>query len=200
MVKQQRAARTRESLVRAAAEVFAEEGFVAASIAAISERAGVSPGALNFHFDGKTALARAVEGRAAEAVRGITRAGGGAGRAGDPLGALVDSTYALQRLLVGDVLVRAGFALGADIAHRSRVDLRGQWRLWAEESCGAAARAGLLADGVSARDAARLVVAVTAGLEVLGAADADGADVPQALTRIWAVVLPGIAAEPQETD
>lgn len=80
------------------------------------------------------------------------------------------------------------------------MDLRGQWLLWVEESFAAAARAGLLADGVSARDAARLVAAVTAGLEVLGAADAEGADMPHAFTRIWSVVLPGIAAGPQETD
>lgn len=72
MAKQERAARTRESLVRAAAEVFAEQGFVTASIAAISRRAGVSAGGLHFHFESKTALAQAVEDRAAEALRHIT--------------------------------------------------------------------------------------------------------------------------------
>ncbi|WP_420834079.1 TetR family transcriptional regulator [Streptomyces antarcticus] len=72
MAKQERAARTRESLVRAAAEVFAEQGFVTASIAVISRRAGVSAGGLHFHFESKTALAQAVEGRAAEALRQIT--------------------------------------------------------------------------------------------------------------------------------
>ncbi|MFD8980014.1 ScbR family autoregulator-binding transcription factor [Streptomyces sp. NPDC059564] len=194
MVKQERAARTRESLVRAAAEVFAEEGFAVASVAAISERAGVTPGALHFHFDGKDALARAVEERAVEVVRGITGAGG------DPLRALVGSTYALVALLGDDVVVRAGFVLGADLAHRSRVDLRAQWRRWAEESLGSAARAGLLAEGVPAPDAARLVVAATVGLEDLDPLG-PGGDAPHALTRIWSVILPGIAApRTQETD
>ncbi|MFD3678743.1 TetR family transcriptional regulator [Streptomyces sp. NPDC058613] len=72
MAKQERAARTRESLVRAAAEVFAEQGFVTASIAVISRRAGVSAGGLHFHFESKTALAQAVEDRAAEALWQIT--------------------------------------------------------------------------------------------------------------------------------
>ncbi|MFJ3927874.1 TetR family transcriptional regulator [Streptomyces sp. NPDC090022] len=98
MAKQERAARTRESLVRAAAEVFAEEGFVTASIAAISRRAGVSTGGLHFHFESKTVLAGAVEDRAVEALRRITvgrrvgvggavGAGAGAGATGAGAGA-----------------------------------------------------------------------------------------------------------------
>lgn len=193
MVKQERAARTRESLVRAAAEVFAEEGFAVASVAAISERAGVTPGALNFHFDGKNALARAVEDRAADTVRGITGVGG------DPLRALVGSTYALVALLADDVVVRAGFVLSADLAHRGRVDLRAQWRRWAEESLGSASRAGLLAEGVPVADTARLVVAATVGLEAMDPAGPDGY-APHALTRFWSVILPGIASGDPKTD
>ncbi|MFG2622122.1 ScbR family autoregulator-binding transcription factor [Streptomyces sp. NPDC048507] len=193
MVKQERAQRTRESLVRAAAEVFAEEGFTVASVAAISERAGVTSGALHFHFDGKDALARAVEERAAEVVRGITGAGG------DPLRALVASSYALVASVGDEVLVRAGFVLGGDVAHRSPVDLRTQWWRWAEEALGAAAREGLLAEGVSVPDAARLVVAVTVGLGTLEPVGPEG-EAPHALTRIWSVLLPGIAPAEQETD
>ncbi|MER5809308.1 ScbR family autoregulator-binding transcription factor [Streptomyces sp. NPDC002033] len=193
MVKQERALRTRESLVRAAAEVFAEEGFTVASVAAISERAGVTPGALHFHFDGKDALARAVEERAAEVVRGITGVGG------DPLRALVGSSYALVASVGDEVLVRAGFVLGGDVAHRSPVDVRAQWRRWAEEALGAAARDGLLAEGVSVPDAARLVVAVTVGLGALEPVGPEG-EAPHALTRIWSVLLPGIAPGEQETD
>ncbi|WP_405435191.1 TetR/AcrR family transcriptional regulator [Streptomyces avidinii] len=74
MVKQERAARTREALVRAAAEVFAEEGFATASIAVISRRARLSAGGLHFHFASKNALARAVEERAERALRQITAA------------------------------------------------------------------------------------------------------------------------------
>ncbi|MGW0393799.1 ScbR family autoregulator-binding transcription factor [Streptomyces sp. NPDC003042] len=177
MAKQERAERTRESLVRSAAEVFAEEGYGAASVAAIAARSAVTTGALHFHFDGKSALARIVEDRAADAVRRIILTAGekGGGRAGDPLGVLADSTYTLLALLAEDVVVRAGFALSADRARASGVDLRGQWQRWIGELIDGAQRAGLLAEGVSSQDAARAVVASTVGLEVLGASDPDWA-------------------------
>ncbi|MCX5199797.1 ScbR family autoregulator-binding transcription factor [Streptomyces sp. NBC_00249] len=199
MVKQERAARTREALVRAAAEAFAEEGFVAASIAAISRRAGLTSGALHFHFESKTALALAVEDRAADAMGRITRRVGARGEDGNPLRALVASTYTLMDRLAQDVVVRAGFALSADVTHRGRVDLRGQWSVWVSELLGEAERAGLLAEGVSPQDAARVVVASTVGLEVLGVAEPDWA-APHTLARIWALLLPRIAADGQALD
>ncbi|MEU8779711.1 ScbR family autoregulator-binding transcription factor [Streptomyces sp. NPDC048606] len=196
MVKQERAARTREALVRAAAEVFFEEGYVAASVAAISRRAGLTPGALHFHFENKTALATAVEHRAADALRRLTGACG----VDDPLEALVESTYELMDLLTRDVVVRAGFALSVDASYRSRVALRRQWGRWVGESLVAAHRAGRLADGVSPQDAARVVLASTVGLEVLGVAEPDWA-APDTLARIWALLLPRIAADGhQKTD
>ncbi|MET9324317.1 helix-turn-helix domain-containing protein [Streptomyces sp. NPDC003038] len=244
MVTQERAARTREALVRAAAEVFAGQGFAAASVAVISRRAGVSAGGLHFHFESKTALARAVEDRAALALGRITvaRPGaavagipgvaaaagvcagsgvcgvagaaggsgtcGGAGRAGgcgcgcgqgvgvvggNALQVLVDSTHALIGLLAGDVVVRAGFALCADVSRGSGADLRRQWRLWVEEVIRAAACEGVLAEGVCPQDAARAVVAWTVGLEVLGARERDWTT-PHTLTRLWTLMLPLLAA------
>lgn len=73
MVKQERAARTRRTLIRAAAEVFAREGFAPASLTTISRQAGVSNGALHFHFTSKNALAQAVEEEAGEAMRLLIR-------------------------------------------------------------------------------------------------------------------------------
>ncbi|MFD7349969.1 TetR family transcriptional regulator, partial [Streptomyces sp. NPDC059876] len=76
MVKQDRAARTRQSLIRAGAEVYAREGFAPASLSVISRRAGVGNGALHFHFHfhfaSKRALARAVGDEAARTVRRST--------------------------------------------------------------------------------------------------------------------------------
>ncbi|MFE9932610.1 TetR family transcriptional regulator [Streptomyces sp. NPDC005533] len=200
MAKQERAARTRETLIRAAAEVFAEQGFVTASIAAISRRAGVSAGGLHFHFENKTVLAQAVEDRAAQTLRRATteRWGGVAASSamvdGNALQVLVDSSHALLALLAADVVVRAAFLLCADVSRRSAIDLRRQWRLWVEAVTRAAARQGVLADGLSPQDAAGVVVAATVGLEALGARDRDWL-APHALTRFWAVTLPRLAAD-----
>ncbi|MFI5987234.1 ScbR family autoregulator-binding transcription factor [Streptomyces sp. NPDC051555] len=196
MVKQERAARTRETLVRCAAEVFAEEGFGTASIAMISKRAGVSAGGLHFHFESKTALAQAVEDRAVEALRRITsgRPGRAAELAANALQVLVDSTHELMALLAEDVVVRAGFGLCADVSRGSGVDLRRQWQVWVDEVVRSAARGGALADGVLPQDAANAVVASMVGLEVLGADERDWVS-RETLTRFWILMLPRLAAQ-----
>ncbi len=55
-----RSATTTAALVKAARELFAEQGFAATSRDQIAERAGVTRGALYHHFDSKTAVAAAV--------------------------------------------------------------------------------------------------------------------------------------------
>ena len=51
-----RTAETRRVLLRAAREVFTEQGFAKASVAEVVERAGSSVGSLYHHFGGKTEL------------------------------------------------------------------------------------------------------------------------------------------------
>jgi AcrR family transcriptional regulator len=60
LARQQRAIRTRRIFLEAAAEVFDEHGYDAATIAAILDRAGLTRGALYFHFTSKEELARGV--------------------------------------------------------------------------------------------------------------------------------------------
>jgi AcrR family transcriptional regulator len=52
--------RSRESILRAAIDAFAERGVAGASIAEITARAGVSQGLVNYHFGGKAQLIGAV--------------------------------------------------------------------------------------------------------------------------------------------
>ncbi|MFJ2768462.1 TetR family transcriptional regulator [Streptomyces sp. NPDC087300] len=70
MVKQERAIRTRRALVVAAAAEFDRDGYDGTSLSRISRAAGISMGALTFHFQAKSELAEAVE----EAGRTVTRA------------------------------------------------------------------------------------------------------------------------------
>jgi AcrR family transcriptional regulator len=51
-----RTAETRRALLDAARDVFSEQGFAAASVASVVERAGSSVGSLYHHFGGKTEL------------------------------------------------------------------------------------------------------------------------------------------------
>ncbi|MGW3094868.1 ScbR family autoregulator-binding transcription factor [Streptomyces sp. NPDC001102] len=192
MVKQERAARTRRALVRAAAEVFARDGFVLASLTSISKMAGVSNGALHFHFASKQDLARAVEEEAAAVLRAI----GASARAGGsrPLQRLIDATHGLMERLERDVVVRAGFELGSGPPRRDgAVDLRGQWQGWVEEVLQDAERDGILAPGVSAADASVTVVAATVGFEQLGAEDPAWTSA-RTLVQFWDLLLPRLAA------
>lgn len=57
MAKQDRAIRTRRTILTAAAKVFEEHGYQAATISEILSAAGVTKGALYFHFNSKEELA-----------------------------------------------------------------------------------------------------------------------------------------------
>ncbi|MFB1044114.1 TetR family transcriptional regulator [Streptomyces chrestomyceticus] len=60
MARQDRAERTRRTLLRAAADEMAEKGYAGASMSRISTAADVTIGGLTFHFPSKAALAEAV--------------------------------------------------------------------------------------------------------------------------------------------
>ena len=60
MPRQDRAERTRNLILDAAAEAFEARGFVGASLSDILARAGVTKGALYFHFKSKEELAKAL--------------------------------------------------------------------------------------------------------------------------------------------
>lgn len=166
MVKQERALRTRQALIRAGAELFAREGFVAASLSTISRTAGVSNGALHFHFENKRALAQAIEDQALATLRQVIQEA--QDRDGRALPVLVDATYGLVSRIADDAVVRAGFELGDDPGRGEGALLRREWQYWVEEMVGRAERDGWLAPGISADDAATAVVAATVGFEVLG--------------------------------
>ncbi|NEB78212.1 TetR/AcrR family transcriptional regulator [Streptomyces sp. SID14478] len=192
MVKQERAVRTRRALIDAAAAVFAEEGYVPSSLATISKRAGVSNGALHFHFENKRALAQAVEEAAVDVIHELVRLSGNAGTSA--LQALVDATHGLVGCLSDDIVVRAGFDLSAERALGAETGLMRTWHAWVAETLHRAEAEGHLAPGVSPDDAAAAIVAVTVGFEVLAGDD------PQWLAErrivgFWELLLPGITTQ-----
>ncbi|MGW7385654.1 ScbR family autoregulator-binding transcription factor [Streptomyces sp. NPDC054794] len=189
MVKQERAARTRESLIRSAAEVFDQEGFAVASLTAISSHAGVSNGALHFHFASKAALADAVEDSAVLRLRAIMESA----VRGANLQRLVDASHRLAHELRNDVVLRAGFQLCGDPALEPRADMRGQWQTWVEETLKRADHEGELRETVSVQGAATAVVAATVGFEVLGMRDGEWLS-RQTITRFWELMLPLLAS------
>lgn len=207
MAQQERAVRTRNALIESAAELFCKDGFDVVSLSTISARAGVSNGALHFHFASKAALAVAVWEAAAQRLRRITvegrarsEAAGGAGTtgatgSGGSLQVLVDTTHALLRGLRHDVILRAGFDLSeSPVPVAAGADLRRRWQTWVEGVLAEAAREGALARDVSPQDAAHAVVAATVGFGALGSRNAQWLS-QSMLTRFWALLLPRLATE-----
>lgn len=191
MVKQARAAVTRQALISAAAEVFGADGYAMATLPAISGRAGVSSGALHFHFPNKDALAVAVESAAAESVRVLTEECTSA--VGGRLQSLVDAVCRLMVAVTSDPVVRAGFRLGGDPSRKSEAKLYDWWHGWVQEAIAQAYDEGELADGVSADDAAVVIVAATVGLETLGAVDPYWLSAER-VSQLWSFALPRLGA------
>ncbi|MFD8413800.1 MULTISPECIES: ScbR family autoregulator-binding transcription factor [unclassified Streptomyces] len=187
MVKQERAARTREALIRSAAETFDREGFTVASLTTISSLAGVSNGALHFHFASKVALADAVQEAALARLLDIVHVERPAG--GGRVQLLVDVTHALAAALRRDVVLRAGFRLSDEASRQSRVDLRERWRLWVYGVLEQAGAEGELRPEVAAQGVGSTVVAATVGFEVLAVRDDEWLSA-STVTRFWHLLLP----------
>ncbi|WCD91368.1 A-factor receptor protein (plasmid) [Streptomyces xanthophaeus] len=191
MAKQERAVRTRETLVRCAAEIFDREGFTVASLTMISTLAGVSNGALHFHFASKAALADAVEHAALQRLRALTEEEHPEGSG--YLQHLVSVTHGLARGLRGDMVLRAGFKLSGDRSRPCRTDLRGHWQRWVEEEMARAGDKAELHPGVAPQSAVNAVVGATVGFEVLGTRDAAWLS-DRTITQFWELLLPSLAS------
>ncbi|MBG0856965.1 TetR/AcrR family transcriptional regulator [Streptomyces spinoverrucosus] len=190
MAQQYRAQRTRQELIRAAAEVFESAGFAEASIASISSRAGVSNGALHFHFPNKRALGEAVEQAAAQTLLHIT--GPVPLRHPAPLQLVVETSQALARQFLDDPVLRAGFCLGSDGAWECGLNLWEQWHDWVQLMLTVARDRGSLAADVEIEDTVSAITAVVAGLQVLARRDARWCSTGT-VTAFWRLVLPQLS-------
>jgi len=193
MVKQVRAARTREALIRAAAEVFADDGYALASLPAISRRAGVSTGALHFHFASKDVLAAEVEEAAAERV--VRLAERCRAEADTSLQSLVDTGSGLLDALADDPVVRAGFRLSGDPSRKNDSELLHWWHGRVRDLISDAQGAGELERTVSADAATTVIVASTVGFGELGLADRTWLSADR-VAPFWSFLMPRLAASP----
>lgn len=109
---QDRALKTRQALVTAAAEQFDRRGYEGTSLARVSKSADVTMGALTFHFPSKCDLADVVEEEGRQATRALV-AEAAAGE-GPPLKRLSRLTMGLARLLEREVAVRATVRLSGE--------------------------------------------------------------------------------------
>ncbi|MER5934801.1 ScbR family autoregulator-binding transcription factor [Streptomyces sp. NPDC002054] len=186
-LKQGRAQRTREVLLRAAAEVFDENGFSGASINKILERAGVTAGAVYFHFESKEGLARAVILEQAGDLHFPPGPGG--------LRHLVDMTLYLASEMQHNVLLRAGVKLAVEQGESGLQEFAiHEW--WIEtfrQELIVAQQRGELLPGVDEAEFARILVAAYTGTQIMSRISDEHADLTERITVMWRYLLPGVA-------
>jgi AcrR family transcriptional regulator len=184
--RQDRAIRTRKILVEAAATVFDQRGYDAATIGEIISTAGVTKGALYFHFASKEELALAVLDAQLEDDA-----------LPEPplkLQQLVDAGMVLSHRLRHDPLVRASVRLTLDQG-ASGLDRRGPFLNWSAQNLQMLAAAkdnGELLPHVILQDTADMFVGAFAGIQAMSQTLADREDLGHRTAVLFSHVLPCI--------
>lgn len=191
----QRREESENRLLAAAAEIIAREGYLAATLERVGERAGFSRGLASRKYGSKDGLIEAVIWRVSAHVNEqVDRA---IADLPDPLDQLLALFDRFVELVQTDTSVRAYFVLfSAMIANRletrsvfDQVQLRFGDRI--EELIAAAQRAGRIPSPPPSRHAAFLVGCLLAGIsiETAMAEDLDSASDPDALRRDLTAML-----------
>lgn len=184
--KQDRAIRTRQAILVAAARIFEERGYQAATISDILTAAKVTKGALYFHFRSKEQLAQGV-------------------LAGQDLGLvipdrpckiqeLVDTTLLHAYRLQTDPMVRAGVRLALD-QRADGLDRSGPFLHWGNvvgELLEKARAQGELLPHVVPAETAEVLVGSIAGVQAMSQAVSAYQDLPRAISALLRHILPCI--------
>ncbi|MFI2313651.1 branched-chain amino acid aminotransferase [Streptomyces sp. CB00072] len=187
-LKQERAEQTRRALLHAAAEVFDEFGYAGASITRILKRAGVTAGALYFHFGSKEDLAKAVMNSQPDALVPLLAAGG--------LQRLIDLTLVWSWQLQRDPLLRAGVRLTneqASMGDSMNADPYEKFRGIMTSCLHEAREDGELQPGIDPTVVAEFVVAACTGMQMYSNVVSARRDLPERTQQMWNLLLPGIA-------
>ncbi|WP_193513707.1 ScbR family autoregulator-binding transcription factor [Streptomyces griseoloalbus] len=184
---QERAIRTRELVLRAAAEVFDESGYLGASITKILERAGVTAGAVYFHFRSKEGLARAVILEQAADLQFPEGEGG--------LQQLLDMTGYLAVEMQRNTLLRAGVRLAVEqgVVGKQEYSIYEWWADRFHQELVVARQKDQLLDGVDEAAFAQLLVAAYTGTQVMSQLSTGRADLPRRIADMWRCLLPALA-------
>lgn len=185
--KQERAIQTKATILCAAAEVFDEVGYAGASINKIISRAGVTQGAMYFHFASKEALARAVMNAQPNTIvpkldtEGLQR--------------LVDITMIWALQMRSDSLLRAGVRLTTEQGTFGAHDATPytDWAAIMVECLRTSQEKGELLPGVDPEEVAHFIVAACTGMQMYSEAVNGRVDLADRAVSMWRLMLPAIA-------
>ncbi|MFE2721720.1 ScbR family autoregulator-binding transcription factor [Kitasatospora sp. NPDC059327] len=186
-VKQERAERTRAALIQAAAKLFGEQGFSGTSVVKIADEAGMTLGAVYFHFRNKSELAREIVFRQPEWV--VTP------RPSEGLQRVVDVSLTWACQLLDNPILQAGARLVWEQEQFNSPD-ENSHRQWAEiilEDLLVAQRRRELRAGTDIQALSRLVVYACTGAQMHSFIETRRADLPARVVEFWQLLLPAVA-------
>ncbi|AEY93916.1 butyrolactone receptor [Streptomyces hygroscopicus subsp. jinggangensis 5008] len=187
--KAEQAARTRQRVLLAAAEVFDEAGYEKASVTQIVERAGLTLGALYFHFGSKQGLAEALMNAQPTTIEPRLTSTG--------LQRLVDITLVWADRMKRDPILRAGVRLATEQGSHGMNDATSfeEWRALMCSHLDVARSSGELRDGLDTDRLARFVVGACTGMQVYSDLATKRDDLMERVCDMWDFLLPSIASE-----
>ncbi|MBO4207820.1 ScbR family autoregulator-binding transcription factor [Micromonospora echinofusca] len=191
MPRQPRAEQTRAAIIRAAAEMFDRYGYGSTGLSDVVAHAGVTKGALYFHFRSKQDLAQAVvqEQHALWAAEATTVAG----LETPALEALIRMSYRLAWQLRVDPVVRGGIRL--TLEHTFDRPLPDPYLDWIAMTTQILRRAEAEADIRTTMDLeriARFLVSSFTGLHVVAQVIDFRQHLVDQVGDLWRLVLPGL--------
>lgn len=187
MARQDRAERTRNLILDAAAEAFDARGFAGASLSDILSRAGVTKGALYFHFSSKEELAR-------ELVQEQWRIElPAAENQTNPVQAVIDLCHSFCQNLCTNTRVRASNRLVSESNFdRPYPEVYQRWNDMIHEFLKTAHARGDLRQDLEPREVATFIGGAVFGIQSMSGVLTNREDLRERLTDMWKLTLPGM--------
>ncbi|MEU8432035.1 ScbR family autoregulator-binding transcription factor [Streptomyces sp. NPDC029216] len=187
-VRQVRAEITRQAILDGAAIAFDHAGFGGTSLSDVVKHAGVTKGALYFHFPSKEALARTLveeQFQVSEGVPSLEAPG---------LQTVIDLTHRMAFGLRTNVRIRAGIRLVVEFGSFTDPD-PSPYNAWIE-TCRIcltpAQERGDVLPSVDVRELSTFLVGSFTGVQVTSHVRTDREDLHARIVDLWTFLLPGI--------
>ncbi len=200
MSQQARAVATRAQIVLGAAETFEKQGYVGASVGTIIENAGLTKGALYFHFRSKDELARhIVAEQHATSIASVEAIGREEASA---IEQIVMLCHEMARQIVHDPIVRAGIRITLELSadEQGPTDPYLDWINACEQLVRCAIAQGDLKSDIDPPRFARFVIGAFTGVQTVSQVLTQRTDLEQRVDDMWTFLLPGIMPADRQPD
>ena len=189
---QARAVETRAVIIRAAADVFTARGYGGTSMADICVAAGLTKGALYFHFASKEALALAIIG--AQHERAISLGEELLHSAQPALQVLLRMSFELGKQLRNDPVSRAGIRLTLESSNLTTpvVTPYEDWIAAIDTVLRRAITEGDVRADTDVEAAARFISPAFTGVQMVSDVLTARADLVQRMVEMWSFILPAL--------